>query len=224
VDNWPSTPAVPALLRVNGLKSGIYVATVTLLKTGSNGLIQTVLGCGIYTPTGAIGIVSCGNHSFSNPSMTRSIADIDTAWGSDPNQIPDLPFGKDYYACYRIGDTCKIVFFVGSPNATMLNVEPQQAPSKININFRFISDRESGQRLTGYVPHAQGSNSGVTVATGVDIGQCDQNQINGWNIPATLKAKLLPYVKPLTGQSAQDLLDHQPLTITKDEADVLVFS
>lgn len=95
--------------------------------------------------------------------------------------------------------------------------------NKINIDFGFISDREGGQRLTAYVPDAQNSNSGVTIATGVDIGQYKQSEINGWNIPASLKEKLLPYASPLTGQAAKDLLDQQqpPLTITKEEANAL---
>ncbi len=39
------------------------------------------------------------------------------------------------------------------------------------IDWDFISSLEGDQRLAGYVPAADVSESGVTIATGVDLGQ-----------------------------------------------------
>lgn len=39
------------------------------------------------------------------------------------------------------------------------------------VNFGFIAALEGGPVLTGYVPDAEKSNSGVSIATGFDIGQ-----------------------------------------------------
>ena len=38
-----------------------------------------------------------------------------------------------------------------------------------NIDWNFISEREGSRILTGYVPDAKGSKSGVTIATGFDL-------------------------------------------------------
>ncbi len=38
------------------------------------------------------------------------------------------------------------------------------------IDYKFLSDREGGRKLLGYVPHGGGSKSGVTIATGFDLG------------------------------------------------------
>ena len=60
------------------------------------------------------------------------------------------------------------------------------------IDWRFISDLEGGQRLAGYVPDPTGSNSGVTAATGVDLGQMSSDDISTLDIPDTLKSKRSP--------------------------------
>ncbi|WP_393941438.1 pesticin C-terminus-like muramidase, partial [Shewanella sp. S23-S33] len=39
------------------------------------------------------------------------------------------------------------------------------------VNFGFISGLEGGPILQGYVPDPKNSNSGVTIATGFDLGQ-----------------------------------------------------
>jgi hypothetical protein len=42
------------------------------------------------------------------------------------------------------------------------------------IDYKFLSDREGGGKTKGYVPVANKSKSGVTVATGFDLG----NEVN----------------------------------------------
>jgi hypothetical protein len=90
----------------------------------------------------------------------------------------------------------------------------------MTIDWHFISDLEGGQALTGYVPNPSGSMSGVTIATGVDIGQMTAAGIQGLAISGALKSKLLPYAG-LKGQDAVDALAANPLTITQAEADSL---
>jgi hypothetical protein len=62
-----------------------------------------------------------------------------------------------------------------------------------DVDFGFISQLEGGQQLVGKVPNAQTSQSGVTVATGVDIGQMSVQGIDALDIPSDLKDKLRPY-------------------------------
>jgi hypothetical protein len=40
-----------------------------------------------------------------------------------------------------------------------------------NIDFAFLSGLEGGCKTTGYVPASSVSQSGVTIATGFDLGQ-----------------------------------------------------
>ncbi len=65
--------------------------------------------------------------------------------------------------------------------------------SKTDVDWAFISAREGGQVLKGYVPNATGSQSGVTISTGVDLGQRSESDIDALDIPADLKTKLKPY-------------------------------
>ena len=89
-----------------------------------------------------------------------------------------------------------------------------------SVDWEFISAREGGQRLEAYVPEPEVSQSGVTVATGVDLGQRSASDIDNLDIPDTLKAKLKPYAGVIK-QAAKKLLAENPLEITKTEADAL---
>lgn len=85
------------------------------------------------------------------------------------------------------------------------------------IDWDFIAEQE-GNTLEGYVPDPAHSHSGVTVASGVDIGQMTHAELTGFT--PQLMAKLLPYVG-LKGEPAVEALKAQPLTITADEATAL---
>jgi WXG100 family type VII secretion target len=89
-----------------------------------------------------------------------------------------------------------------------------------DVDWGFISDREGGQALDGYVPAPEVSKSGVTVGTGFDIGQRTESDIDAMDIPDTLKEKLKPYAG-LIKQDAVDFLADNPLTITQEEATAL---
>jgi hypothetical protein len=70
------------------------------------------------------------------------------------------------------------------------------------------------------VPDASGSSSGVTIATGIDLGQRSGSDIDKLDITDDLKKKLKPYCLK-TGKDATDLLAKSPLSITADEASAL---
>ncbi|MGN6528029.1 MAG: pesticin C-terminus-like muramidase [Burkholderiaceae bacterium] len=91
--------------------------------------------------------------------------------------------------------------------------------AKVDVDWGFIRERE-GDKLDGYVPDASGSSSGVTIATGIDLGQRSGSDIDKLDITDDLKKKLKPYCLK-TGKDATDLLAKSPLSITADEASAL---
>lgn len=86
------------------------------------------------------------------------------------------------------------------------------------IDYEFISAREGGSKTAGYVPAAGVSNSGVTIATGFDLGCRNVADLNKLSLPATLVQKLTPYLGK-TARAASDLVTQRPLTITEEEAE-----
>jgi len=96
---------------------------------------------------------------------------------------------------------------------------PIVTPVKIEkgqIDWGFISKKEGGSRLQGYVPDPKGSKSGVTIATGFDLGARGPQDIKG--LSPELQAKLKPFLG-LKGMTAiQALLDRGGLKITSSEA------
>lgn len=88
------------------------------------------------------------------------------------------------------------------------------------IDFDFISKLEGGRRTTGYVPDPQGSRSGVTIATGIDLGQMGERDLSQLNLPSDLKNKFLPYLGKIKFE-AVSLLDTMPLSVTDEEAKLL---
>ncbi len=82
------------------------------------------------------------------------------------------------------------------------------------IDFTFIS-RLEGSTLKGYVPDPDGSQSGVTIASGFDIGQRSAEEIKE-AFSLELADKLLPYVGKIR-QEAADLLEDTPLEVTAEE-------
>lgn len=94
----------------------------------------------------------------------------------------------------------------------------------MTVNFAFIGSLE-GRRLVGYVPRGSDGeiegHSGVTVATGVDLGQDHHGgYIDGLPISPALRAKLDPYMG-FTGEDAADYLTQHPLILTEAEVDTL---
>ena len=75
----------------------------------------------------------------------------------------------------------------------------------MNIDWTFISEREGGRKLIGYIPKSKGNvlgRSGETIATGFDIGQYSVNDLKKMNIPDDLIGLLAPYCE-FIGQEAE---------------------
>lgn len=93
----------------------------------------------------------------------------------------------------------------------------------MNIDWPFVETLE-GRRLSGYVPAdrdgAPIGKSGVTIASGCDLGQFSRSEIGALGLTPSLGAKLLPYAGA-RGTIAQDLLRANPLRLSPEEADAL---
>lgn len=83
------------------------------------------------------------------------------------------------------------------------------------IDWSFISKKEGGSKLKGYVPDPKKSKSGVTIATGFDLGARGPQDIEG--LSPELQAKLTPYLG-LKKESALAAIQAKPLKITAAEA------
>ncbi len=86
------------------------------------------------------------------------------------------------------------------------------------IDFEFISELEGGRRTRGYVPAPSVSKSGVTIATGFDLGQRNEFDLRSLRIGLLLSAKLKPHLG-LKGADAQAALKEKPLVISWHEAE-----
>ena len=89
---------------------------------------------------------------------------------------------------------------------------------KTKVNFSFISMLEGGAALNGYVPDIQYSKSGVTIATGFDLG-C-RTVADLAQLPEALATKLSPYCGLIRSQAAK-ALSEKPLVINEDEAEII---
>jgi len=86
-----------------------------------------------------------------------------------------------------------------------------------NIDYKFLSDLEGGSRTTGYVPAAGVSKSGVTIATGFDLGQRNEGDLKGLKLDAVLISRLKSYLG-VKGEAAVTLLKTSPLVINTEQA------
>jgi hypothetical protein len=81
------------------------------------------------------------------------------------------------------------------------------------IDWAFIGTLEGEAIRTGYVPS---DNSGVTIATGVDLGPKGMAELLALNLGAALTGKLQPYLG-LRGGAARGKLASLPLTLSAEE-------
>lgn len=87
-----------------------------------------------------------------------------------------------------------------------------------NVNFDFIQELE-GMETKGYVPELKAQHqSGVTIASGFDLGQRNVNDLKG--LPEDLVTKLKPYLG-LKLDDARKKLENMPLQISDPEAATL---
>ena len=88
------------------------------------------------------------------------------------------------------------------------------------IDFNFISNLEGGRKTEGYVQDPEGSRSGVTIATGVDLGQMGEIDLSRLNLSPDLKDRLRPYLGRIKFE-AVSLLENIPLQVTPAEAELI---
>lgn len=88
-----------------------------------------------------------------------------------------------------------------------------------NIDWKFIAREEGAKILVGYVPLPKTSKSGVTIASGFDLGQHNESDLNSLKLSKELTTKLKPYLYPLRKQAAVEFLKKHPLKITREQAD-----
>lgn len=85
------------------------------------------------------------------------------------------------------------------------------------IDYDLISEFEGGRRTVGYVPAADMSNSGVTIGTGVDLGQRNEADLVALNLSNPLRDKLSPYLQKKRDE-ALEAIKRAPLVISGEEA------
>jgi hypothetical protein len=89
----------------------------------------------------------------------------------------------------------------------------------VNIAWSFISELEGGQRLVAYaLDGTLFPNSGITVATGFDLGQRSRSDLVALGLSASLIDKLEPYLGR-RGVAAESYIAAYPLTLSSMEAD-----
>lgn len=111
----------------------------------------------------------------------------------------------------------------GSEEVSQRVWQPLNQQFGSRIDFAAVSQFEGKQRLDGYVPMSKGQvagRSGVTIATGWDIGQMNKQEIKALNLPPALEQKVLPYAGKVKGE-AVEALQAQPLAISRDEANLI---
>jgi hypothetical protein len=103
--------------------------------------------------------------------------------------------------------------------AAEVDIESTEADIELvkykNVDMDFIEDRE-GFKIIGYVPDAEGSKSGVTIASGFDLGARKLSDLNG--LPEEIINKLEPYLG-LKGNEA--ISKAKQLKITREEGRII---
>ena len=203
-------------------ESPISIPDTPLEAAQANGLVSPATGSSGY-PEG---------RSVTAPGTARGEASgelLDPPNGLPQNQLPQnqlpqnglpqngLPSDgtargtvPDATTPYGINDQT----FIPQPNGIGTGASSPVQPYGIDTGF--IGQQE-GFRLDAYVPDPLFSMSGVTVGTGVDVGQRSVAEIQALDIPEDLKQKLIPYAG-LKGQAAVNFLANRPLRLTEGEA------
>ena len=86
------------------------------------------------------------------------------------------------------------------------------------IDYAFIAELE-GNSTTGYVPNPETSISGVTIASGFDLGQRDDDELDKAFEP-TLAVKLKPYTGMIKAEAVA-CLQANPLQVSEAEAETI---
>jgi hypothetical protein len=97
--------------------------------------------------------------------------------------------------------------------------------SEIEIDWQFIRDREGFETEAYWVrdpgnPSRAHPNSGVTIATGFDLGRRTPAELRRMGVPPALVTKLTPYLGA-RGEAARQLAVGRPLQLSHREANTL---
>ena len=84
------------------------------------------------------------------------------------------------------------------------------------VDYAFLSKLEGGCRTGGYIPDLEKSKSGVTIATGFDLGARNKDDLRRLGIQGALFNKLTPYLG-LKKTDAAKKLEQKPLNISTAE-------
>lgn len=96
-------------------------------------------------------------------------------------------------------------------------IEVKRTSSKV-LPESFVEKEEGGQQLKAYPPPAKGS--GVTVASGVDLGQWSKKDLEDAGVSPKTILKVSKYLGAKDA-TARKLLKEKPLTLKQEEADEL---
>jgi len=128
--------------------------------------------------------------------------------------IPNIKFddGKKNSKISVDDQSSKTNFSIFTPVAAS---EIKQYKESKNVDFNFIEDRE-GFEIIGKVPDAKNSKSGITIASGFDLGARKLSDLNG--LPKEIINKLKPFLN-LKGNKA--VSKAKELKITKEEGRII---
>ena len=128
--------------------------------------------------------------------------------------IPNIEFddGKKNSKISVDDQSSKTNFSIFTPVAAS---EIKQYKESKNVDFNFIEDRE-GFEIIGKVPDAKNSKSGITIASGFDLGARKLSDLNG--LPKEIINKLKPFLN-LKGDEA--VSKAKELKITKEEGRII---
>ena len=132
--------------------------------------------------------------------------------------------GKQSKLWYRIAGTSYWVAgaYISGNLPETLKIQPKTSEdNSLKIDWDFISLQEGGRQLTGYVPQLKIKHqSGVTIATGFDLGQHNKQELQNMELPNNIIQKLEPYLG-LQLKDAENALKKQELTITEEEGQII---
>jgi hypothetical protein len=131
--------------------------------------------------------------------------------------IPNIEFddGKKN-SKISVDDQSSILKTIGDAIFTPVAAsEIKQYKESKNVDFNFIEDRE-GFEIIGKVPDAENSKSGITIASGFDLGARKLSDLNG--LPKEIINKLKPFLN-LKGNEA--VSKAKELKITKEEGRII---
>ncbi|MCQ8895144.1 pesticin C-terminus-like muramidase [Limnobacter humi] len=86
----------------------------------------------------------------------------------------------------------------------------------LRVDFEFISKLEGGCSELGYVPAAENSQSGVTIASGLDLGARNLADLKQLGLSQDMVRRLTPYLG-LKRKDAEKALKALPLRISASE-------